>query len=66
VITVKEAMARRAAIEAASGDPEKAHSLEDALRTDVLEHIYHKGKKPRLLAAIALSTDQIQFPRWTA
>ena len=49
------------------GDYEHAHSLEDQLRERVLKAIAGgKAEDPVKLAKIALSTSEIQFPRYCA
>jgi hypothetical protein len=47
-------------------DPEEAHGLEDALWSDVLRAIAEGAENPRELAAEALTTEDIAFPRWYA
>lgn len=48
-------------------DDEYAHSCEDALHQDVLQHIADKAPEPwASLAREALKTDQIKFERWCA
>ncbi len=56
-----------AAIAKASNDEETAHAMEDALWESVLEHIalVSDGRSGDL-AAEALKTREIKFPRWCA
>lgn len=50
-----------------SGDPEAAHSAEDAMRENVLLAIAHgRTDDPAALATEALRSGAIDFPRWTA
>lgn len=65
-MTTDEAAARVRAISAVADDDEKAHSMEDALRRDVLEAIAKGVENPSLLASIALSTSEVPFSRWCA
>ena len=71
-MTVREVQNRvRLVREAAEqGDDERAHSLEDALRLDVLRAVARGpgrgGADPRGLAVEALKTQAIAFSRWAA
>ncbi len=50
------------------GDPEAAHGVEDGIKNDVLRWIAYHPEDPNVanLALVALSTDNIDFPRWCA
>jgi hypothetical protein len=49
------------------GDPEAAHSAEDALYLRVLEKIARgEAMDPQKCAEIAIRTQGIDFPRWCA
>jgi hypothetical protein len=50
----------------ASGDPEVAHALEDALWRDVLVAISEGHETPATLAAAALLSQEIEFERFYA
>lgn len=68
-MTTKEARDAVEALRSLSGDDEVAHVHEDRLRADVLRAIASGevvGDAARDLAAIALSTDDIEFARWCA
>lgn len=65
-MTPKEAEARVKEIYETRVDDEMAHSAEDALRREVLEHIANGGRNARRLAEIALRTEEINFARWCA
>ena len=58
-ITVEEATERLEKIRGAAGDPEIAHSMEDALYFDALETIH-------ALTAIVLNVKDVDFERWYA
>ncbi len=46
-------------------DPGAAHSQEDALHLEVLKAISEdRCRQPRVCAALAASTEDIEFPRW--
>ena len=47
-------------------DPELAHSEEDSLHASVLQAIADGADDPRELAALALTTEDLEFPRWCA
>ena len=66
MITPAEARARVDVIKAVYDDPEDAHGKEDELRHDVLQAIAEGSKYGRALAEIALTTSEIEFPRWCA
>jgi hypothetical protein len=51
-------------IAALSHDPEAAHSHEDRLFLDVLKAIANGERNPDELAAEALKSNDIDFPRW--
>lgn len=56
-----------AAIEECIGDPEAAHSLEDSLRAAILSAIATGDcEDPKAVAAAALESDALPFPRWCA
>lgn len=66
-MTIEEATRRVAEIRASTHDPDKAHSLEDRLRSDMLAFIANEAPSLSVAAAaarIALSTDAIEFERW--
>lgn len=66
-MTEREVRRRIQKIKDQSGDPEIAHSSEDSLWHDVLYSIAHGDcARPHLMAALALETRDIDFPRWTA
>jgi hypothetical protein len=54
-------------IEAVSGDAERAHAAEDLMRELVLRAIAEgRADLPEACAAIALTTDALDFARWCA
>ncbi|URM90405.1 hypothetical protein LUW75_10815 [Streptomyces sp. MRC013] len=65
-LTAEDIARRLAAIHAASDDPEAAHGLVDDLHLDVLATIAAGAPDAPLLAAAALRTETISFPRWCA
>lgn len=65
-MTVEQVRERVAEIRADRHDDERAHSNEDALWGDVLQHIADGGGNAAELAAEALKTTQISFARWCA
>jgi len=70
-MTLDEVRARIAAIQKAAdaGDDERAHSLEDGLRLDVLAAIATGSIVPKhaqQLCSLAISTESIEFERWGA
>ena len=63
----EEVQRRIEIIRAAAGDPEGAHVDEDMLFTDVLEAIAAGTcEDPTECARLALTTSEIDFPRWHA
>jgi hypothetical protein len=60
------ALGRVARIREMAGDSEAAHAAEDDLWQDVLEAIRDGAENPGELAAIALRTADMEFPRWYA
>jgi hypothetical protein len=48
------------------GDDEAAHSMEDALRRDVLQAIANGSPDAVELARIALESESLIFARWCA
>jgi hypothetical protein len=65
-MTIEEVRAEVRHIAAAAGDPEAAHSNEDALWANVLRAIAAGVDDAADLAAEALKTEDIRFPRWCA
>ncbi len=67
-LTLSDVGQRVNEIKEVSGDDEIAHSLEDALRRDVLSWaaINSVDATVRAIAAEALKTEQIEFERWCA
>lgn len=66
-MTIDEAMKFIQQIALSKSDYEHAHSLEDQLRERALKAIAEgKAEDPAKLAKIALSTSEIQFPRYCA
>jgi hypothetical protein len=48
-------------------DPEFAHSLEDALRGRFIDYVANTAHVELAeMARLVLSTDEIDFPRWSA
>jgi hypothetical protein len=66
MITPEEVTQRTLEIIQATGDPERAHSLEDQLRHDVLIAINEGTDDPSFLAGLALMTEKLDFHRWAA
>jgi hypothetical protein len=66
MITVAGVEKRVAKIAKHQNDSEEAHSLEDRLYEDVLEAIAKGHPLARELAAAALGTKELHFPRWYA
>lgn len=58
--------ARVAAIARLVNDPEAAHGEEDSIWFDVLTNIASGMSNARELAAAAVRTRDIKFPRWCA
>lgn len=67
MLTVDDVLKAVADIDAARGDDEAAHSMEDDLHQRVLSAIA-KGRcaDPQACAAAALKTNEISFARWCA
>jgi hypothetical protein len=65
-MTPADVLQKVADIEAAKGDPEIAHGLEDDLYRSVLSAIAHGARNPKSLADAALHTQLVDFPRWRA
>lgn len=65
-MTPEEVMARVEEINKVAEDDERAHSLEDDLRQDVLEAIADGAPNAKELARTALLTSEIEFARWCA
>ena len=53
---------------ASNNDPERAHLIEDALFFDFIQYVAQADNSPamRELAALVLTADDIDFPRWCA
>lgn len=66
MLTVEDVARRLAEIHAAQDDAEVAHGMEDVLRADVLAAIAAGAPDAPILAAAALRSDQLDFPRWYA
>jgi len=68
-MTVSDIEKRVALIDVAKSDPEKAHSAQDDLWLEVLQHISQYplayGHAAQIAQA-ALKTEEIDFPRWCA
>lgn len=66
-MTLDDVKARVARVKAMAGDPEGAHGEEDDLRRDLLEAIARgQCANPAECAALAVTTEQLSFPRWCA
>lgn len=66
-MTVREVKDRVGRIKVAQGDPEVAHSEEDALYSDLLAAIAHgRCIEPARCAEEALKTKRLTFARWCA
>lgn len=65
-MTVNDVICEVEKIEKLTGDPEAAHSLEDALYRQVLIAIKRGHPAPSRLAEAALRTMEIDFERWCA
>jgi len=66
-MTLEEAHARVELIRDEIDDPEGAHSEEDKFREDVLRYLSEVAPAELgELARIALSTNELDFPRWCA
>jgi hypothetical protein len=66
MVTEETILAAVAGIEASKGDPESAHAQEDELYRAVLQAIADGHESPALLAAAALDSQKVDFPRWCA
>jgi hypothetical protein len=64
-MTNEEAVAMLNLIRENADDPDRAHALEDKLRTRVLEAIMRGEGDPVALSVIALMSKDIEFSRWT-
>lgn len=64
--TASETRAAVEYIRSMAHDPEVAHSEEDRMRYQVLKAIAVGASNPVELAEIALSTEEMTFPRWCA
>lgn len=62
---VEDVRARVAKIVASKGDYDIAHGMEDDLFLDVLKAIAAGAKEPKALAAEAIKSADIDFPRET-
>lgn len=65
-MTVDELNKRIEYLKSIADDDEMAHAVEDEIRTQVLLAIMNGAENPRELAALALTTDDIDFVRWYA
>lgn len=66
-MTVKDVEHAIAKIDSCKGDDEAAHSYEDDLHMDVLRAIADgEAESPVEMAALALTTKDIDFARWCA
>lgn len=65
-MTKEEVKQELAKIVANEGDDEAQHAMEDDLRTAVLKHIAAGGEDAAELAALALTTENMNFARWCA
>ena len=66
-MTMQDIVSAHAAIAAQAGDPEMAHSAEDALHIAFLKAVAAEAPEPWCThAALILTTRQIAFPRWCA
>ncbi len=66
-MTTDDVKERIAKIVADEGDDESQHAAEDSLHQAVLEAIaFHKCDNPADLAALALTTRELNFERWCA
>lgn len=64
-MTERDVQLRLTLIRAKARDPESAHALEDDLAHMVLRAIAREQcEDPRALAAAALQSREIDFPRW--
>lgn len=67
-MTTEEIQKRLDDIRASSGDSEIAHGMDDRLRADFIKYIATFDSLPSLAAKarMILTTDDMQFERWTA
>jgi hypothetical protein len=66
-VTITEARERVNAIQKVRHDYERAHAMEDQLRADVLAYLAEVAPAElRALVEIAISTETIDFPRYSA
>jgi hypothetical protein len=65
-VTPEEVFRRVDEIRAAADDPEKAHGLEKVLWGEVLASIALGNPNAREVAAAAMHSEDIEFPRWYA
>ena len=66
-MTLDQIRARLECIRGAHNDYEKAHSLEDGLRAEFIEHIASSGPSDLAdMARAVLESDDFQFPRYCA
>ncbi len=65
-VTPEEVRRRADAVAYLHDDPESAHQTEDALHVDVLYAIAGGAPNAAELAAAALRTRSLTFPRWYA
>jgi hypothetical protein len=65
-VTVEEVRRQVEELRAHHDDPEGAHGDEDQLHEDVLRAIADGAPNAAELAALALQTIDIDFPRWYA
>ena len=63
-MTIKEVKIRYNKIKSIMYDDEAAHSAEDNLYMDVLQHIANGGSDAVEIAKIALETKNLDFSRW--
>lgn len=66
-MTIQQIQARIERIKDARWDDEAAHSAEDRLREDFIRHV-QSCDDPQLavMAALVLTTNEIEFARWCA
>jgi hypothetical protein len=65
-MTLEEIKARIEKIKAISDDPEAAHSAEDDLYRDFIDHVAKRKDKIGEMAYYVLKSKQLDFPRYTA
>jgi hypothetical protein len=66
VFTAESAREIVECIRALSDDDELAHALEDDLHFTVLQHVAKGGANSQELAAVAVTTEALDFSRWCA